>query len=130
MLKKGGPTNNPNGRPKGVPNKTNTFVKDRLKDLNVNLVDEMIEIAQFGMAQMRNTKLDPEYRSDGAKISNGVYKELMKYCSPQLKAVEITGIEQGPITNITWLPPESDDQIPQSSKGMSMDELADDTPEE
>lgn len=60
------------GRKKGTPNKRTAEIQERLK--GVDIVGELLEIA-------RTTE------KEETKVS--VYKELLKYCYPQLKAVDV-----------------------------------------
>lgn len=60
------------GRKKGTPNKRTVDIMERLK--GVDLVGEMLEIA---------------HTTDKDEIKVTIYKELMKYCYPQRKAVEV-----------------------------------------
>ena len=60
------------GRKKGTPNKRTAEIVERLK--GVDIVGELLEIART--AKKAETKI-------------AVYKELLKYTYPQLKAVEL-----------------------------------------
>lgn len=60
------------GRKKGTPNKRTAEIAERLK--GVDIVGELLEIART--TEKEETKV-------------AVYKELLKYAYPQLKAVEL-----------------------------------------
>lgn len=72
QFQKGGKKPAGSGRKKGTPNKRTAEIQERLK--GVDIVGELLEIA-------RTTK------KEETKVS--VYKELLKYCYPQLKAVDV-----------------------------------------
>lgn len=67
-----GQTNNPNGRPKGVPNKTNRPLKE-----NVSAFLEK----NWSKIERDINKLDPLSRVH-------IYEKLLSYCLPKLKSVD------------------------------------------
>jgi len=70
-------------RPKGSPNKRSGIVARRL-------LDEFDLDPARELARLLVNSDDPEFRAARAK-------ELMPYCYPQLKAVEVTGDDGGPL---------------------------------
>lgn len=71
QFQKGGKKPAGSGRKKGTPNKRTLEIQERLK--GVDIIGELLEIA-------RTTE------KEETKVS--VYKELLKYCYPQLKAID------------------------------------------
>jgi hypothetical protein len=75
-LPKGAPKPSGSGRKAGTPNKRMAYdVSRRLEELGVDLMDEILE-------EMKH--LDPRERVRA-------YLELLEYCAPKLKALEIDG---------------------------------------
>lgn len=72
QFQKGGKKPEGSGRKKGTPNKRTAEIQERLK--GVDIVGELLEIART--TEKEETKV-------------AVYKELLKYCYPQLKAVDM-----------------------------------------
>ena len=73
-FKKGDKKPENSGRKKGTKNKTNLGISEILQKNSIDCVEELISIAQ-------NTSKE--------EIKFGIYKELLKYVYPQLKAVEV-----------------------------------------
>lgn len=77
-----GQTNNPNGRPKGVPDKRTVRVQEKLAELGCDPIEFL---ALTMMADPRLKELpDLNQRLAAAK-------ELASYIAPKLKAVDHTG---------------------------------------
>lgn len=72
QFQKGGKKPENSGRKKGTPNKRTAEIQERLK--GIDIVGELLEIART---------------TDKEETKVSVYKELLKYCYPQLKAVDV-----------------------------------------
>lgn len=87
-FKKGDKKPENSGRQKGTKNKLNLGVQEKLEQLGVDCVSEIIRIAQ--------TTEDEQLRLTA-------YKELLKYVYPQRKAVEMSGEVDMPVISIKGL---------------------------
>jgi hypothetical protein len=79
-----GKTNNPKGRPKGVPNKVTTEIRSALKDL----ADNNLEKVQGWLDSIAEE--DP-------KGALGMYLQLLEYVQPKLSRTELAGDKENPL---------------------------------
>lgn len=73
------------GRPKGVPNKRNSF-RESLEQHGVSIPDRYFELLTMAMEDLdrSNEEQRPQYYS----IVSGLLKEMAAYSFPKLKSVE------------------------------------------
>jgi hypothetical protein len=72
------------GRTKGKQNKVSELVRDRLKELKCDPIEQLVIIAR--QAQ----------QNDDLHLAGAMYKELAAYVAPKLKPMELTETIQAP----------------------------------
>ena len=72
------------GRVKGQKNKVSELVRDRLKELNCDPIEQLVIIAR--QAQ----------QNDDLQLAGAMYKELAAFVAPKLKAMELTESRKAP----------------------------------
>jgi hypothetical protein len=82
-----GQTNNPNGRPKGVPDKRNLRVAERAAELGCDPIEFLCLVVKADVERLKEAP-DLNQRITAAK-------ELASYIAPKLKSVEHTGESVG-----------------------------------
>lgn len=83
------------GRKKGVKNKVNVSVKERLEKLGCDPIEGMFRIAEKaeeGVTIGVDDNGEPITRPDYA-LAGQMYKELAQYIAPKRKAIEHTGAD-------------------------------------
>ena len=81
LQKKTGTTNNPNGRPKGVPNKATATAREAI----ARFVD--------GNAHRLAGWLDEIAETDGPKAAYLCFMDVVEYHVPKLARTEVSGID-------------------------------------
>lgn len=87
MAQKKGQTGNPNGRPKGTPNKTNKELREA-----INLI-----------VSKNIHKLDADIKSLEPKDRLAFIEKLLKYVIPQVQAVPIEKEQPPPFNVFQWM---------------------------
>ena len=72
------------GRAKGKKNKVSELVRDRLKELKCDPIEQLVIIAR--QAQ----------ENDDLQLAGAMYKELAAYVAPKLKSIELTESIEAP----------------------------------
>lgn len=125
MAAKGQPKSG--GRKKGTPNKSSDTAADVFRKMRFDPLRKMVGLGQRYERVIREIEAEDK-QNPGTKLSKiesyvsccdsafKVYKELLNYGYPKLKAIEITGEDGGPLeVNHLWgapepPPPEFDDE--------------------
>lgn len=82
-----GKTNNPNGRPPGLPDKRNLRVAERAAELGCDPIEFLCYVVNANIEKLKEAP-DLDQRISAAK-------ELASYIAPKLKAVEHSGGIEG-----------------------------------
>lgn len=84
------------GRKAGTPNKRTLLVKERLENLGLDPIEEMVHLYR-------------EVRDSDSRLAVMLLKELAQYVHPKRKAIEVAlETEQEPIKVISLVAPRSD----------------------
>ena len=118
----------PPGRHKGIPNKNTTFLNNRLKDMLGEDFDPVMKMAQnavrmqqiadsYSFVEGEDDNQGPSDKGsefDCRKDTVEAWNKIAKYCTPQLKAIEVSGNEDAPVrTKITveYVEPKNPDSV-------------------
>jgi hypothetical protein len=81
------------GRPKGIPNKSTTIVREAIANLlerNSEKMDEWLQLVAYGDSEL-GVKPQPDKALD-------IMQKMAEYHIPKLARTEITGKDDGPIS--------------------------------
>lgn len=97
--KKGSPKTG--GRKKGTPNKKSRFVRELLENQKFDPVTECVVVFRKAMDKFEHQN-HSEFQFKWLEIAGKQCHELMKYCYPQLKAIDhnLTEDTQNSLTDI------------------------------
>ena len=98
----------------GSPNRNTKFLMNRLQDMYGKDFDPIMKAAEnaFRMQEIATAGIDTEEEFDQRKDCVNAWEKIGQYCSPKLKAIEVSGEVKSALSFVLEDILEDDDGLP------------------